>query len=381
MVCSHSLEIVPVDSGGRLRDFIAFPHWLYRGEPAYVPRLNLQEKQHLSSSNPYFQHSEAQYFLARSGSETLGRIAWFLNRQHLAFSGRRELFFGYFDTVDDLTVAGSLLQMVHEAALRQGCTAILGPIEFSTNDTCGLLTEGFDRPPAILMPFHAPHQGRLLTAEGYAVVQELLAYEVEARTCPPTLLELGHRLGARLERQGITVRTLDFARFDEEVAALFPIYETVFGANWGFMPLTWPDFLHQAKGLKQVSREDFVLVAEYGGRAVAYLAGIYDANLVFAGFKDGRLLPFNLFKLGRIGKVSRLKVLNLGVVPEFRHLGIEILMYAKLFEAAVRRGIQALEASYVMGSNVRMQRSLSWLNARITKRYAIFRKPVQPCPG
>jgi len=378
MAGARQLEILPVESGRLLKAFIDFPHRLYRDAPAYVPRLHIQEKQQLSKSNPWFRHSEARFYIARSGAEVLGRIAGFLNRPHLAFSGRKELLFGYFDTVDDPAVAQALFGAVQGFAAEQGCTTLLGPLEFSSNDSCGLLTEGFDRPPAILMPYHAPYMARLLTDAGFEPVQELLAFEVGPDPDPERLAARAERFRIRLAGRGITVRTMDFARFVEEVAALHPIYEAIYSGNWGYMPMTREDFLHMAAGLKQISRPEFVLLAEQRGRPIGYAVAVYDANRVFATFRKGRLLPFNLFKLGRIGRVDRIKVLNLGVVPEFRNLGIEVLMYAGLFEASARLGIRSAEASYVMGSNQAMQRALARLGARRTQRYTIFSRPVAP---
>jgi hypothetical protein len=376
MATGPSIDLVPVTSRRLLRAFIDLPHRLYRDEPAYVPRLFVQQKEQLSRRNPYFRHSDAGYLLARRGGEFLGRIAWFLNAQHLRFSGRRELLFGCFDAVDDPAVSEALLGAVHGQARALACTAVLGPIEFSTNDTCGLLIDGFDRPPALLMPFQAPHHAALLAHAGYQTVQELHAYEIRGADRPPFLEALAGRLEARLAPRGIAVRAMDFSRFQAEVEALYPIYEAIFSGNWGFMPLSRAEFLHMAAGLRQVSAPDFALVAERNGAPIGYAVGVFDANEVFASFRRGRLLPFNFFRLGRIRKVKRLKILNLGVVPAFQNLGLDLLMATRLFEAGLRRGMDAAEASYVMGSNLRMQRAILRLNGRLTKRYAIFRKEL-----
>jgi len=376
MTSDQTIEIVPVSSHAQVKEFIDLPNRLYRGNPAYVPRLFLQQKEQLSNANPYFLHSDARYFLARAGSETVGRIAWFLNNNHIAFSKRRELFFGFFDAVNNQAAADALLAVVHKHANAERCEAVLGPIEFSTNDTCGLLIEGFDLPPAILMPYNAPYYQNLLTRAGYEPVQELHAYEIRVADWPAFLDTLSGWLMRRLQARGITIRTMDFHRLDTEVESLFPVYEQVFSANWGYMPLSHSDFLHQAKDLRKISIPDFVLVAEAGGRAIGYAVGVFDANEVFAKFRNGRLLPFNVFRLRGINKVSHLKIVNLGVVPEYRTIGIDVVMYARIFDACRCHNIPSAEASYVMASNERMKSAIHRLNGCVTKRYAIYKRAI-----
>lgn len=376
MTAGHPIEITPVTTRAEVKAFIDFPSRLYRDDPTFVPRLFLQQKEQLSKENPYFEHSEAGFYLARSGGETIGRIGWFLNHHHVQFSGRRELFFGFFDAVNDQPVADALLAVVHDQGRSMGCDSILGPIEFSTNDTCGLLIEGFDRRPAILMPYNAPYYQDFLAHAGYACVQELHAYEVRGADRPEFLDPLADRITERLKERGITIRIMDFDRFDAEVESLFSIYQEVFSGNWGFMPLSRRDFLSQAKALRQVSIPDFVLIAEDKGRPIGYAVGVFDANEVFATFRNGRLLPFNVFRLPKVKQVSRLKILNLGLIPGYRDLGIDLVMYARIFETGLRLGLESAEASYVMGSNERMRRAILRVNGHLTKRYAIFQRDL-----
>ncbi len=373
MDAQSAIEIVPVNTPRRVKEFIDFPNRLYRSDPVYVPRLYLQQRESMSRTNPYFRLSEAGFFLARRNGGTIGRIAWFLNNNHVTFSARREMLFGFFDSVNDLEVAESLLAVVHREAAARACTTVLGPIEFSTNDTCGLLIHGFNAPPSVLMPYNASYYEGLLRRAGYVAVQELHAYEIRVAEAPAFLSPLSDRLVLRLAARGIRVRTMDFSRFDQEVDRLFPLYERMFSDNWGYMPLTPAEFRHQAEGLRQISIPEFVLIAEQNGSPIGYAVGLFDANRIIASFRNGRLLPFNFVKLLRLKRVNHVKIINLGVVPEYRGRGIDAVMYHRFSEAFRTLGIDSVEASYVMGSNRAMKEPILHMNGRLTKKYAIFR--------
>jgi len=368
--------LVPVE-GRRLRNaFIDLPHRLYEAYPAYVPRLHAQQSWQHSRKNPWFRHSIAESFLAVRDGRPVGRVSAFLNRSHLAHSGRREAFFGFLDAEEDGALVAALLARVEARARAWGCDAVVGPVEFSTNDTCGLLVDGFDLPPAILMPWNPSWLPPLVERAGYAPAMSLEAWDVGAR--PPVIDERAGRLRERLAARGLTVRTLDMSRFAEEVDRLFPLYEQIYGQNWGFMPLTLEEFREQARDLRRATFPDLAFVAEDHGRPVGYAVAVLDANLVFREFRRGRLLPWNFTKLPRVRRVGRVRILNLGIVPRHRRLGLDLVLYAAIADACGRHGIPSGEASYVMGDNEPMRRALRRLGARVTKRYAIYRKELGP---
>ncbi len=368
------VTLVPVEGRRLRRAFIDLPHRLYVGFPAYVPRLFVQQAWQHSEKNPWFRHSTAASWLALRDGRPVGRVTWFLNRSHVAHSGRREAFFGFLDAGDDAGVVAALLGAVEARSRESGCTAVLGPIEFSTNDTCGLLVDGFEHPPAILMPWNPPWLPPLVEGCGYAPVMSLEAWEIGGR--PAVVDEAAGRMRARLASRGITVRPVDLGHFDEEVDRLFPLYQAIYRENWGFMPLTREEFREQAKDLRRATHPELAVIAEDRGQPIGYGVGIFDASRVFRDFRRGRLLPFNLFKLPRIKRVGRIRILNLGVVPRYRRMGIELLMYAHFADVGARRGITTAEASYVMGDNRMMQRALERLGASVSKRYAIYRREL-----
>jgi GNAT superfamily N-acetyltransferase len=198
------------------------------------------------------------------------------------------------------------------------------------------------------------------------------AWEIPAR--PAVVDALAARLRERLAARGITLRPIDFSRFNEEVAGLYPLYERIFGENWGFMPLDRAEFKEQARDLRRVSIADLAVVAEDRGERIGYAVALFDANRVLASFRRGRLLPFNFLKLRRIPKVGRIRVLNLGVLPRYRRLGVDLLMYADIADAGRRHGVTTAEASYVMRNNRAMRQALERMNAYVSKRYTIYRR-------
>ena len=367
-----TLEIAPVEGRRDRAAFIDLPHRLYAGCPAYVPRLRVQQEWQFSSKNPWFAHGEEASWLARRDGRVVGRVSGFLHGGHVAYSGRREAFFGFLDAADDGEAVRALLGAVEARARDRGCEAVLGPIEFSTNDTCGLLTAGFDLPPAVMMPWNPGWLPPLVEAAGYAPAMALEAWEIPS---PPAVVDaLAAPLRARLAARGITIRPIDFGRFDEEVAGLYPLYERIYGGNWGFMPLSRAEFEEQARDLRRVSAPDLAVVAEVRGERIGYAVALFDANRVLATFRRGRLLPFNFLKLRRIPHAGRIRVLNLGVVPRYRRLGVDLLLYAEITDAARRHGAPSGEASYVMGNNRPMRRALERMGAYVSKRYAIYRR-------
>jgi ribosomal protein S18 acetylase RimI-like enzyme len=367
-----ALELVPVESRRQRAAFIDLPHRLYAGCAAYVPRLCVQQEWQFSAKNPWYAHGVEASWLARRDGREVGRVSWFLHGGHVAHAGRREAFFGFLDAADDAETVRALLGAVEARSRAEGCEAVLGPIEFSTNDTCGLLTDGFDLPPAVMMPWNPAWLPPLLEAAGYAPAMALEAWEIPSR--PAVVDALAAPLRERLAARGITLRPIDFSRFDEEVAGLYPLYQRIFGENWGFMPLSRAEFEEQARDLRRVSIADLAVIAEDRGERIGYAVALFDANQVLASFRRGRLLPFNFLKLRRVPRVGRIRVLNLGVVPRYRRLGLDLLMYAHIADAGRRHGVTTAEASYVMGNNRPMRQALERMDAYVSKRYAIYRR-------
>jgi GNAT superfamily N-acetyltransferase len=251
-------------------------------------------------------------------------------------------------------------------------TKVRGPFNFSTNEECGFLAEGFDRPPSIMMTYTRRYYLDMMTALGYRGVRNLLAYEQDyPEGIPPHLTKIADRVR---ERTGVTLRPLDMKRFERDVAVAFDLYNAAWEDNWGFVPMTEEEFRFQAKDLKSVIDPRIVLLAEKDGTAVGFSLALPDFNVVFRKMK-GRLFPFGIFHfmLGR-RSIHHARVLALGVLPEYRRTGVDILLYHDSIRNGLAMGIKTSEMSWILEENDLMRRALERMGGVVTKVYRIYEK-------
>ncbi len=306
-------RVEPISGGKCLGKFIDFPHDLYRADPNYVPELYIAQRDLLSpDKHPFHRHSRVQLFLAYDGQNRVtGRIAAILNRNHNAFHGTSDGFFGFFDCINEPETAGLLVDAAAGWVKEQGATTLIGPTNFSTNETCGLLVSGYDSPPVVMMPYNAPYYADLLERAGLSKKIDLVAYQITRQTYSDKAKRMLDVLETRLRRSNITIRKVDLRRFKEEVEKLREVYNTAWDKNLGFVAMTPEEFDYLAKDLKLILNPDFCLVAEQQGKVVGFALGIPDINQILIRVKRGRLLPTGLIKLllGR-RKIDRIRILE-----------------------------------------------------------------------
>ena len=367
--------IIQVASKADIERFIAFPHQLYAGDHCYVPQPNFLMRKLLSQRrNPFFQHSEAAYFLALgSEGQTLGRIAAIHNRAHLDAYQDGTGFFGFFDAVNDVAVAKALLDAAADWLRMRGLSRIAGPENFTTNDAVGILAEGFECPPVVLMPYNFPYYARLLEGYGLKPWQDLYSYYCEHAALPADLYAKAAALEARLQQRGILVRPIDFKRYDADIDAFRQAYNAANIGGWGFLPLNEAEFRHMAADLRQLVSAENVWLAEREGHLIAYALAVPDYNQAFIKMPRGRLLPWGWWHLlAAKRRINGVRIMILGVLPQFRRLGIDWLLYARIAGHARRHGITWGEACYVMDTNGPMKKMMAALGGRVIKRYQVF---------
>ena len=367
--------VTPASSRRDMDAFIRFPLRHYSGDPFFVPHLLYERKKFFSPSNPIFQFTEVVYFLARDEKgRVLGRVTAHVNERHNRHAGEKTGFFGFFECVEDQAAASALMAAAEEALRARGMEVIRGPFNFSTNEECGLLVQGFDRPPSFMMPYNKPYYPELMSGLGYSKAKDLLAYEYEYQgNIPEHLVHFSRRLR---ERKRIVIRTLDMKRFAEDVETIFRLYNAAWSKNWGFVPVTDEEFRATAKDLRSIVDPSIVLIAEKEGRPVAFVVTLPDYNVLLKKMK-GRLLPFGFLRLlfGR-KSVRRVRTLLLGVETEFRLSGIEVLLIHDLFERGLAKGYRAGEMSWILEENVLMRRPIERMGAHIGKVYRIYEKAL-----
>ena len=372
------IEIKKVLSKKDLKNFIDFPHELYREVTQYVPELYLAQKDLLSKkTNPFFQHSDAELFLAEKDGEIAGRIAAIQNNNHIEYTKSKDGHFGFFDVIDDYEVAESLLNTAQNWIAEKGLKKMLGPANFSTNDTCGTLIEGFDSPPTVMMTYNKPYYDDFLQKFGLIKDMDLLSYKILTNDLPDKLVRLASSILERLNRNGITIRRANMKKFDEDVEKVLKVYNVAWEKNWGFVPMTDAEFRHTAKDMKQILDPDFLQIAELNGEPIGFVLSIPDMNVALKPLKKGRLLPFGIFKLLYHKKfVNRVRVITLGVVEEYRKLGIDAYFYLKSFQEAKKKNMEYGEASWILENNEMMNRALVNINGKVYKKHRLYKKEL-----
>jgi GNAT superfamily N-acetyltransferase len=373
----NGLRIRRVESGADLRTFIRFPWRVYRGrypDPNWVPPLLISERALLDRDrSPFFEHGDAVYLLAERAGVPVGRIAGIVNDAHVTFQEEEAGFFGFFECFEDPETAEALVAEAAAWVAERGMKTLRGPMNFSTNETLGLLIEGFDTPPTIMMTHNPPFYAGLLIDAGLRPVKTLLSYEVTAGPVTDKVLALAD---AAREKAGLTFRPLDMKHFSQEVKLVKSVYNEAWERNWGFVPMTDAEFEHMAADLKPVVDPDLVLLAFIGDEMAGFSLAAPDVNQVLIRM-NGRLLPFGWLKLMRgLKRIDRARVIALGVREKFRRLGLGSLFYSESMRVGLQKGYRAGEASWILEENMDMRRPIEQLGGTINKKYAIYELPL-----
>lgn len=367
------VTVEPVENRRSLRAFLRFPETLYRDDPRWVAPLQRDERARLAQANPFFSHAEARLFLARRDGVTVGRVAAIINRLHLERWEDGAGFFGFFEAVPDSVVAGALLGEVRRWLGSRGLTAVRGPVNPSTHDECGLLVEGFDRPPCLLMPYNPSYYAALLEGAGLRLIRDLVSYVVEVPRALPGRVE---HVARAAEGRGIRVRRLDPRRLVAETQAIRTLYNAAWAGNWGAVPMTAEEASELAARLRPVLVPDLALIAERGGRPVGFVLCLPDYNPALR-LLGGRLTPWGLARfLWRRRRLEGVRLMALGVVPEARRRGVDALLLREMLAAVRRRGHRWVEAGWILEENAVTRRAAERWGGRVVKRYRLYEGPV-----
>lgn len=372
------ITIIPVETKKQRAEFIDFPHDLYLGDPNYVPELFIAQSDLLNpEKHPFYKHSTTQLFLAYRDEKVVGRIAAIWNTHHNSFNNVNEGQFGFFDCVNDQDVASLLFEAAGSWVKQKGGNNLVGPINLSTNETCGLLVEGFDSPPVAMMTYNYPYYLDLILNYGFNKQIDLLAYEIKTEKANTRSVLLLDKLEQRLERSGIKLRIINLKDFKNEADKIKLVYNKAWDKNLGFVPMTDEEFNYIAKDLKMIVDPRFCIIAEKGSEVVGFAVGIPNINEIQIKIKRGRLLPTGIFKLlfGK-KKIKTLRVLMLGVLEGYRKLGIEACLYGRIIKNAQETGIQGAECSWMLETNYLMNHAIEQINANLYKRYRIYEKEI-----
>jgi GNAT superfamily N-acetyltransferase len=381
-----SVEIRRVESKGERRQFLDVPYRLYATEPLWVPPLRMERRDHIDpKKNPFFEHADVQFFLALRDGRPVGRISAHIDHNLNEFQDNRWGLFGFFECEDDPEAARALIDTADAWLRERGRDTMVGPMDYTTNDECGLLIEGHDRPPLILCPWQYPYYQRLLEeACGLDKAMDLLMWELHIEgkeNVHPAIWDMA----AEVERKhGIIVRPMRKRDLDNEVSKFLEVYNAAWENNWASVPLTEKEVRHYAKQLKPVLDENWAMIAERKdtGEVVGAALTLPDFNQVLRHVKDGRLLPFGwLAALRNRKNIDRVRVFALGVKPEYQHTGVAARMYEMHFEAAARTPQSWGEMGWILETNKAMNRAMEGMGGKVVRRYRVYQRELSAPSG
>jgi GNAT superfamily N-acetyltransferase len=371
---SH-LSIRPVRTRRELKRFIEVPYNLRRGDPQWVPPLRFERRQFLDPrKNPWFEHAEAQLFVAERDGEDVGRISAHLDYRWDEFQGGNDGMFGFFDAEDDPDVFRGLIETAGDWLRERGRERMLGPMDFTLNDECGILIDGFDEPSMILEPWHPPYYARRLEELGLEKqidlwMWELWFGELKAGT---ELHPLIHAAARKSRDECVVLRSMRKRDMGVEVARFMDVYNEAWGDNWGFVPITEAEVDFQAKNLKPILDENWAMIAEKDGDVVGAALTLPDVEQALARM-HGRLLPFGWWHfLRRSSYIDRLRVFALGVKHEFQHLGVAAALYERHVQTAAAHGPRGGHMGWILETNDPMNRAMEGMGGRIVQKYRIY---------
>lgn len=373
-----SITIKEVISNADVKKFIDFAHELYKDDEHYVPELYLAQKEMFDKKKyPFYDYGTVKSFLAYKNGKIVGRISAISNKRYNDYHDSNIGFFGFLEFIEDKEILTTLLETASNALKSHNYDYLMGPTNFNTNETSGFLIDGFHEPAKIMMTYNKNYYDRMLLDIGLTKEMDMFAFMIDTQKASDKSIKLSRLLEQRLAKGGITIRNISLKSFKEEVKKLKKVYNAAWEKNWGFVPFTDKEFNHMADGLKMIAIEDFAYMAEHNGEPIGFSISLPDLNEITKGFKKGRLLPFNIFKLlMNRKKTSCVRILATGVKEEYRKKGIEAIFFAKNILEARKRNLKGGEASWILESNEEMVLSAKKLNGEKYKTYRLYKYPL-----
>ncbi len=372
------VTVRPVMSYRDMGKFIDVPWHIYANDPLWVPPLRLERRFHFSRFNPFFKHGKWQAWVAYQNDQPVGRISAQIDSLHRERYGADSGHFGLLECIDDSEVFAALILNAEAWLASRQTRHVSGPFNLSINQECGILVDGFDTPPVIMMPHSPRWYGRLLEEQGYLPAKDLLAYKVRVDFEIPRVMQvLINRFAAK-----VTLRTLKRNHFDEEMETLRDIFNDAWSENWGFIPFTREEFAELGTSLRLLLPDEFIQIAEVDGKAAAFMVGLPNLNEVLIEL-NGSLFPFGWLKM--IKKIRNQEIRTgriplMGVRKQFHNtplgLALACLVIDAPRQAGIARGIEEVEMSWILEDNVAMRSILDSIGSEQYKRYRIYGKTL-----
>ncbi len=371
-----SFRCIEINSHSLLRKFIGFPWKIYEGDMNWVPPLKAEMQRKLDPrENPFFQYGNARLLgVLDDNHELAGRGAAIVNPVHNRLYRDKAGFFGWFECIDNIEAARTLMTGISAELKKNNCTHMIGPVNFTTNDESGFLVEGFETAPMIMTGYNPAYYPELMAACGFEKAMDMLNYEWKFGHAYP---EKFNRLIKKLTQNNeIHIRSFDRKRLHEEILTIREVYNSSFQGVWGFVPISRAEAEEMGKGFKLFADDHLVLFAEYKGKPIGICLSLPDVNEILKKL-NGRLFPFGVFTFFRQRRrIKCIRVMVLGVKPEYRKTGAAAVLINHLHRVVSAHNYERAELGVVMESNQRMRGLLDTLGFRVIKRYRIYRAQI-----
>jgi GNAT superfamily N-acetyltransferase len=376
---SNNIQIVPLSRRPReVTRFLEVSYGIYGNDPHWVAPLLMDLKKVFTDANPLFQHAEMQLWIATRNGQDAGRIAGVLDHNYNRAAKDNAAFFGFFECVDDAAVSRQLFAQVLEWARSKGVQRMLGPMNPTTNDECGLLVEGFDSAPVIMMTYNPRYYVPLVESEGFHKAKDLLAFNMDLAKIP--LDRLG-RIAAKIKQRNpnLAFRPVRRKTLAQDLVKVKEVYNAAWQDNWGFVPMTDAEVDFMAARLKPLLMEGLIWLAEAGAEPVGFLLAMPDYNIPLQPLRGHLLTPkllgFIPYLLGW-KYPPRTRVITLGVKEKYRNKGLESAMLIEGLKVGFDAGVRESEASWILEDNAAMCRVIEAIGGVRYKTYRIYERGV-----
>ena len=376
---NQNIDILPLSRSDRdVLRFLLVSYDIYRGDPHWVAPLLMDVKKVFRDANPLFEHAEMQLWVAVRGGRDVGRIAGIVDAAHNHTQQDSAAFFGFFESVDDAEVSGRLFEAVFAWARQKGLKRVLGPMNPTVNDECGLLVEGFDSSPALMMTYNPRYYPDLVTGQGLRKAKDLLAYHLDLKDTP---MERLGKLAERVKRKWpeLKFRPIRRRTLAADLTKIKEIYNRAWEKNWGFVPMTDAEIDFMAGRLKPLLNVDISWIVETETEAVGFLLALPDYNVAFKPMR-GHLASLGLFKalpyLLNWRRPPLARVITLGVIERYRGKGLESVMLFEGLKVGFDAGLKEAEASWILEDNEMMNRLMEVYAGRVYKRYRLYEREL-----
>ncbi|MEI7934394.1 MAG: GNAT family N-acetyltransferase [Chlorobiaceae bacterium] len=372
-----AIEIRQVRNKKEKKQFIIFAWQIYRKDPEldrnWVPPVIDDYMKTLDTAVfPLYDHADLALFTAWKDGVMAGTIAAIENRRHNDFHADKVGFWGFFECINDQSVANALFDAAAVWLKKKGLNAMRGPISPSMNDQCGMLTKGYDSPPVFLMLYNPPYYNDLVLNYGHQIAQELLAWYIDQKAID---IERLRRISEHVKkREGLTVRIMNMKDFDGEIERIREIYNKAWEKNWGFVPMTNKEFDFLAKSLKPLANPNYIyFVEDRNKRTVGFSLSLPDVNQALKHVNGNPFSPFGLLKyLWYSRNISMVRTITMGVLPEYRNKGVDSILNTEIADYGGKHGVFAAEMSWVLKVNEAMSKLAKVIGGTPYKEYVIY---------